>query len=108
VIHQGMERRIAELLADLVDEAQPLVRLGQIDREMMRPVGVTPAYRRHAFARAGEDAPAGLAQPLDHGVADTAAGSGEDDGFAFRHCVAESPFNAPSTPAGSCSSTRVW
>src|SRR6185312_12013285 len=81
VVDQGMDRLAAQDAQRLVHETVRLLWLAQIDRDVVSPVRIVFAFFRDRIAAAGYDAPAFLAEALDRGVADAAAGAGEDDGF---------------------------
>ena len=68
--------------AHLGDEALDLGGIGEIGGDVVRPVGIALAFGRHVLARGGDDAPAGLAEAAHRGVADAAAGAGEEEGLA--------------------------
>ena len=80
-----MERAVADQLRRLGDEALDPSGIGEVRREMMRPVGIALALGRHVLARGGDDAPAGLAEAPHRGMADAAARAGEEQGLVVSH-----------------------
>src|SRR5215469_2405361 len=54
----------------LGDKALEVGGIGKIRGDVVGPIRVTLAFRRHGVSRAGDDAPAGVAETLDRCVAD--------------------------------------
>src|SRR6185312_16418489 len=84
IVDEGMQRLAVEQRLRLGDEGIDALGVAEIGGDVVRPVGIALAFRRHRLARAGDDLPAGLAEMPHGGMADAAAGAGEDETLALR------------------------
>ena len=80
VVDQRVQRALAEQLEQAVDRELELLDLGQIGGDVGVAVAAR-AFRRHRVARAGHDAPALMDEVHRRGVADAAAGAGDEHGL---------------------------
>ena len=98
-------QRPVEIVLGLGDEAIEIGGLAEIGGDVVGPVRVAPAFRRHPLARAGDDPPPGVAEALDRRVPDAAAGAGQQQDFSFvAHCASTlrgKLERGSSTPSGS-------
>src|SRR5512145_1367896 len=85
IVDQRIDQPALEPAIDLRDEMLAALGASQIGDDMMRPVGVAAAFGRNVLARAGEYPPPALAESLDRGMADAAAGAGKNERLALRH-----------------------
>src|SRR6516162_4036615 len=81
IVDERMQRAV-EKLPRLGNEVLEVVRIGKIGGDMVGPVRVALAFGRHVVARTGDDPPAGIAETLDRGVPDPAAGAGQQQNLA--------------------------
>src|SRR5262249_2869621 len=66
----------------LGDQVIKVVEIGEVGGNVVGPIRVALAFRRHGIPRAGDDAPAGIAKAFDGGVPDTTAGAGQQQDLA--------------------------
>jgi hypothetical protein len=95
IVHQGVDRLVAEHLQRFLDEMLGVGGLREIGGDVMGPVGIGLALFRNGFARAGHDAPAFGAEALHGRMADAAAGTGQDHGLARRAFLGSIGHNSP-------------
>ncbi len=69
-------QRAIDVVLGLGDKMVQIRGVAEIRGDVVAPVWVALAFRRHDIARAGDDAPSGIAEALDRGVSDAAAGAG--------------------------------
>ena len=72
-----------EAFAHFADRAFGIGGIGEVDLDVILRPHLPGAVLREGVARAGDDAPARRGEALHRGVADAAAGAGEDQGFLF-------------------------
>ncbi len=77
VVDQRVQLAVGQPPLDFVDGVLGVVGIGEIDLDVILRAHLPRAILRKRMARAGDDAPAGGGEALHRGVADAAAGSGE-------------------------------
>src|SRR5207302_8259236 len=82
VVDEGMELTALEPVLDLGDRRKRVVRIGEIDLDMIFRPRFPRAFLRERMPRAGDHPPAGAGKPLDRRMTDAAAGAGQQQGAA--------------------------
>src|ERR1700730_989785 len=105
VVDERVQRAV-EKLSGLGDEVIEIGGIGEGGGDVMGPVRGALAFGRHRVPRAGDDPRAGVAEALDRGVADAAAGAGQQQDSAptaHRAATRRGKFaRGSSIPSGSC------
>src|SRR5271170_4532647 len=76
IVDEGVQRTV-EGIFRLGDKAVEIRWIAEIGGDVMGPVRVALALRRHRVARACNDPPAGIAEAFDRRMPDAAAGTGQ-------------------------------
>src|ERR1700674_1623718 len=73
-----MQLTVVEALFDFGDRPDGVLRIGEIDLDVVLGAGLPRALLGKRMARAGDHPPAGAGKALDRGVTDAAAGAGQE------------------------------
>src|SRR5581483_974659 len=82
VVDQRVQLVALDAPPDLLDRGYRVLLVGEIDLDVVLRSRLPGTVFRERMARAGDHAPARGRKPLDGGVADAAAGSGQEQGTA--------------------------